>query len=148
MFKDGPGVPNPSRFASFCCQLQLITGRTDITSSITYADANPVTDSGVINEYVRVQDIGLIPVEKIAYPPATRRIELEVSFATMDDGTNRGMFNQITWNSPNVPALFSELSLESNATIVDAYGPLAYVLDYQEVVDIVVKNGDDDGHPL
>jgi iron transport multicopper oxidase len=66
----------------------------------------------------------------------------------MDDGTNRAMFNQITYNLPLVPAIFSELSLGSNATVADAYGPLSFVVNAMDVVDIVVKNGDRGKHPL
>jgi iron transport multicopper oxidase len=85
---------------------------------------------------------------KEAQPALTRTIELEVSFATMDDGINRGMFNQITYNSPLVPAIFSELSLGSNATVPQAYGPTSFVLEPFDVVDLVIKNGDVGKHPL
>lgn len=66
----------------------------------------------------------------------------------MDDGTNRAMFNQITYNPPLVPAVVSAISLGSNATTADAYGPLSFVVDQFEVVDIVIKNGDAGKHPL
>lgn len=66
----------------------------------------------------------------------------------MDDGTNHGMFNQITYNSPLVPAIFSGLSLGSNATIPQAYGPTTFVLDPFDVIDLVIKNGDTGKHPL
>jgi len=69
-------------------------------------------------------------------------------FATMDDGTNHAMFNQITYNSPLVPAIFSELSLGPNATVEGAYGPLSFVVNHLEVFDIVLKNGDVGKHPL
>ncbi len=66
----------------------------------------------------------------------------------MDDGTNHAMFNQITYNMPLVPAVFSELSLGSNATVEAAYGPNSFVVDHMDVVDIVIKNGDAGKHPL
>lgn len=89
-----------------------------------------------------------MPVEVIAQPAATKTIELEVLFDVMDDGTNRGMFNMITYNPPLVPAVFSQLTLGENATASTAYGPLSFVVDHLEVVDIVIKNGDDGKHPL
>jgi iron transport multicopper oxidase len=95
-----------------------------------------------------VDDIALVPLEVIAQPPATKTIELEVTFDTMNDGTNHAMFNQITYNSPLVPAVFSALSLGSNATTAEAYGPLSFVVDHLDVIDIVVKNGDAGKHPL
>jgi iron transport multicopper oxidase len=66
----------------------------------------------------------------------------------MDDGTNRAMFNQITYNMPLVPAVLSELSLGSNATVQEAYGPLSFVVSHLDVVDIIVKNSDMGNHPL
>jgi iron transport multicopper oxidase len=126
----------------------FLTYWTDITSSITYAASANITDSGFIDEYSDVNDTALVPIEKFSPPPATKTIELEVIFDTMDDGTNHAMFNQITWNVPVVPGIFSELSLGSNATVAEAYGPLSFVIEHQEVIDLVVKNGDAGKHPL
>ncbi|KAG5638015.1 hypothetical protein H0H81_002283 [Sphagnurus paluster] len=118
------------------------------TASVTYSTSSPLTDLGFVNEYHDVDDLGLVPVIKVPQPPLTRTIELEVSFDTMDDGTNRAMFNQITYNPPLVPAVFSELTLGSNATVAGAYGPLSFVLDHLEVIDIVIKNSDAGKHPF
>lgn len=120
----------------------------DITSSITYNLSAPITNLGFINQYHDIADFSLVPVVKEAQPVVTRTIELEVLFATMDDGTNRAMFNEITYNSPLVPAVFSALSLGSNATVPQAYGPSSFVLDPFDVVDLVIKNGDVGKHPL
>jgi len=87
-------------------------------------------------------------VVKETQPVVTKTIDLEVSFDTMDDGTNHGMFNQITYNPPLVPAIFSELSMASNATVAQAYGPTSFVLNPHDVVDLVIKNGDAGKHPL
>ena len=90
---------------------------------------------GSIEEYHEIDDISLVPFIPFDAPAATRVIELEADFDTMSDGTNRGMFNQITYTPPLVPAVFSALSLGSNATVEHAYGPLSFVLD-DNVYDI------------
>ncbi|KAF9033926.1 ferroxidase [Hymenopellis radicata] len=120
----------------------------NITSSITYSSSAQVTDLGFIDEYATVNDTDLVPVIVMSPPVVTKTIELEVSFDTMDDGTNHAMFNQITYNSPLVPAVFSELSLGNNATVEAAYGPNSFVVDHMDVVDIVIKNGDAGKHPF
>ncbi|KIM42143.1 multicopper oxidase [Hebeloma cylindrosporum] len=120
----------------------------NITTSITYNASAPLTDLGFINEYHDVNDTALVPVIPIAQPPLTKTIELEVTFDTMDDGTNRAMFNQVTHNYPLVPSIFSELTLGQNATVQNAYGPLSFVIEHMDVVDIVVKNGDAGKHPF
>jgi hypothetical protein len=119
----------------------------DVTSTLTY-NASAPTNLGFVDAYHDVPDITLVPLEVVPLVPATKTIELEVSFATMDDGTNRGMFNQITYNRPLVPSIFSEISLGPNATVNGAYGPLSFVVDHLDIVEIVVKNGDTGKHPL
>ncbi|KAG5721430.1 Iron transport multicopper oxidase fio1 [Termitomyces sp. T112] len=120
----------------------------NVTSSITYSSSAPLTNLGFIDKYHDVDDLSLIPVQVIPQVPATRTIELEVTFDTMDDGTNRAMFNQITYNTPLVPAIFSELTLGENSTVAMAYGPTSFVLDHLDVIDIVIKNGDAGKHPF
>ncbi|RDB30495.1 Iron transport multicopper oxidase fio1 [Hypsizygus marmoreus] len=120
----------------------------NVTSSITYDASAQLTDLGFVDEYHDVADVDLVPVIKIPQPVATKTIELEVIFETQDDGTNHAMFNQITYNSPLVPAVFSELSLGPNATVAEAYGPLSFVIDHMDVVDLVIQNGDAGKHPF
>lgn len=120
----------------------------DITSSITYNPSAPLVADGTVDEYSDVDDIALVPVTVIAQPPVTQTIELEFLFDTLNDGTNHALINGITYNSPLVPAIFSELSLGPNATTSSAYGPLSFVIDHLDVVDIVIKNADTGKHPL
>jgi iron transport multicopper oxidase len=101
-----------------------------------------------VDEYQVVDDISLVPVQKIAQPRATKTIELEVIFDTMDDGTNHGTFNSVVFNYPKVPTILSELTLGDNATVQQAYGAQSFVLDQMDVVDLVVKNADAGKHPL
>ncbi|THG94600.1 hypothetical protein EW026_g6904 [Hermanssonia centrifuga] len=120
----------------------------NLTSSITYDSSASLTDLGFIDLYHDVDDIALVPLDVEPMLPSTRTIELEVTFDTMDDGTNRAMFNQKTFNSPLVPTVFSELTLGSNASVVEAYGPYSFVLNHLEVMDIVLQNGDAGKHPF
>ncbi|KAJ6532692.1 Fet3 protein [Mycena vulgaris] len=133
----------------------LVTARNDTTAnwanstaSITYDASLSITDSGTIDEYSDVDDIHLTPLVAEPVLTATRTIELEVFFDTMDDGTNHAMFNMVTYNSPMVPAILSALTLGEDAVVAEAYGPQSFVLDHLEVVNIVVKNGDAGKHPF
>jgi iron transport multicopper oxidase len=101
-----------------------------------------------VEAYHDVDDISLVPVVKIPQLPATKTIELEVVFDTMDDGTNRGTFNSVVYNPPQTPALYSELTLGDNSTVEAAYGPQSFVLNHLDVIDIVLKNSDAGKHPL
>ncbi|KAI0053202.1 multicopper oxidase [Auriscalpium vulgare] len=120
----------------------------NITSFITYAPDAPNTDLGFIDAYHDVPDLDLVPVVVEAMPTAQRTVELEVLFDTMQDGTNRAMFNQITYNTPIVPPVLSALTLGENSTAQVAYGDTSFVLDHLQVFDIVLKNGDAGKHPF
>jgi iron transport multicopper oxidase len=84
----------------------------------------------------------------MAQPRVTKTIDPEVTFITMDDGTNYEMFNKVTFDFPVVPSVLSALTLGANATVAEAYGPLSFVIEYGDVVDLVVKHGDVGKHPL
>lgn len=151
MFDTVPDTLSPSAYWEYHVEhMNLVIDLVlpDITSSITYDSSASLTDLGFVNEYHDVDDVSLVPIIEIAQPVATKTIELEVTFDTMDDGTNHAMFNQITYNSPLVPAIFSALTLGSNATVQSAYGPLSFVIEHMDVVEIIVKNGDAGKHPL
>ncbi|KAI0287135.1 Fet3 protein [Russula brevipes] len=120
----------------------------NITASITYNSSAPVTDLGVVGTYHDVNDTALVPVVVQPMLPVDRTIELEVSFDTMTDGTNRAMFNQISYQSPLVPTVLSVLTLGSNATEATAYGTASIVLDHLSAVQIILKNGDVGKHPF
>ncbi|KAF5353736.1 hypothetical protein D9758_008639 [Tetrapyrgos nigripes] len=122
----------------------------NVTASITYNHSifAPMVDYGPTSAYTLTNDSAFIPIDQIASPAVTKTIELELTLDKMSDGTNRGMFNKVTYNHPLVPALFSELTLGINATAETAYGPSSFVLEYGDVVDLVVKNGDDGDHPF
>ncbi|KAI0092737.1 Fet3 protein [Irpex rosettiformis] len=122
----------------------------NVTTSITYNKDAPLTDLGVIgiDDLHDVPDLDLVPIDVVPMLPAERTIELEVLFDTLDDGTNRAMFNHKTYNMPLVPTLFSAMTLGENATNEAVYGPYSFVLNHLEVVDLVVQNGDVGKHPF
>jgi iron transport multicopper oxidase len=149
MFDKVPPLLKPSGFSPVSLPVDLTTTLPDVTSSITYNSSAPLTNLGTITEYYDLNDTALVPIPAIPQPPpASQTIELEVMFSTMSDGTNRAMVNQVTFNSPLVPSVLSELSLGPNATVASAYVPLSFVLNHLDVFDIVLKNADSGKHPL
>ena len=120
----------------------------DITSSITYNTSAPLTNNGTVDEYHDVNDTALVPVVVVPQPVASQSFLLSFGFDTTTDGTNHAFINDVTFNYPLVPAVFSELTLGPNATIQQAYGPSSFVLNHLEVFDIVIQNTDTGKHPL
>ncbi|KAK2465583.1 hypothetical protein APHAL10511_002475 [Amanita phalloides] len=121
---------------------------TNLTSSITYNSSAPLAPSQTVDKYYPVNDISFVPLVAIPQPPLTTTIEIQATFQTMSDGTNRALFNNISYINPLVPAVLSELTLGSNATVAEAYGRSSFVLNHNDAVDIVIKNGDVGTHPF
>lgn len=120
----------------------------DITASITYNSSGTLTNPSLVSDYHDVNDTSLVPVVVEPMLPVDQTIELEVSFDTMTDGTNRAMFNQVSYLPPLVPTVLSVLTLGSNATDATPYGYSGFVLDHLSAVQIIIKNGDVGNHPL
>ncbi|KIK69948.1 hypothetical protein GYMLUDRAFT_150929 [Collybiopsis luxurians FD-317 M1] len=120
----------------------------NVTSSITYNLSALAQDDGPISEYIPIDDMTLVPRTPLVAPEPSRTIVLGANLDVMDDGTNRGLFNMVTYNYPLVPGLFSSLTLAENATTEYAYGPSSLLLNHMEVVDIVIHNEDDGDHPF
>ena len=154
MFDVVPSTLNPSKpptlsiFHISFCLVKRIPITIDITSSITYNTSAPLTNNGTVDELHYVNDTALVPVIAIPPPVASKSYLLNFNFDTTTDGTNHAFINNVTFNYPLVPTVLSELSLGSNATIQQAYGPLSIVLDHLEVFDIVIQNSDVGSHPL
>ncbi|KAI9507002.1 Fet3 protein [Russula earlei] len=120
----------------------------NITASITYNSAVSQIDFGFVDTYHDVNDTALVPIVVEPMLPVDRTIELVVSFGTMSDGTNRAMFNGITYVPPLVPSVLSALTLGSNATSATAYGRSSFVIDHLTALQIILKNSDSGKHPL
>ena len=120
----------------------------DITSSITYNSSASISQPSFADAYNDMNDTSLVPVVVEPMLPVDRTIELEVSFNTMSDGTNRAMFNLVSYLAPLVPTTLSVLTLGSNATNSTAYGYSGFVLDHLSATQIILKNGDVGNHPL
>jgi iron transport multicopper oxidase len=145
-------VPPTLQISLYCSQSirihRLRCAQIDVTSSITYADGQNITDLGPVQSYNMTNDTALVPVDPIPQPVASQTIELEIVFQTMNDGTNHATLNGYVYNSPIVPAIMSVLTLGDNATSQEAYGPYSIMLNHLDVVDIVVNNADTGSHPL
>ncbi|KAH8110260.1 Fet3 protein [Phellopilus nigrolimitatus] len=124
------------------------------TASISYATGAPLEPPATIDAYSETNDTALVPIPAVAqYAPAARTVPLLVAFNTMTDGTNRATFNNITYDAPIVPTVFSALSLDADvgpgsAEVASAYGPWNFILSVNETVDIVVMNSDTGNHPF
>ncbi|KIY47458.1 ferroxidase [Fistulina hepatica ATCC 64428] len=123
------------------------------------ADLNPKVDlakrytptqtvSTTVDTYQLINDTALVPVTAVAAPEPSQTLILQFLFDTMTDGTNHALINGTSYSQAKVPVVLSALSLGGNATAQSAYGPLRFVLDHMDVIDIVIENADTGKHPF
>lgn len=123
----------------------------NITASITYSPSANLIDLSPVPEdfYKATDDTSLIPmIPEAQLPPANRIIELEAAFYTMNDGTSRATFNNVTFHYPKVPTAFTQVQYADQHIPRAAYGHLTFILDHLDVVDLIIKNTDAGKHPF
>lgn len=78
------------------------------------------------------------------------QIVLNLTMENLGDGVSYAFFNGITYNAPKVPTLYSVLSSGKLATNAAIYGSNTntFVLQYGEVIEIVLNNMDPGIHPF
>lgn len=83
-------------------------------------------------------------------PDADYQIVLDFEMTVLGDGVTYAAFNGKTYTPPRVPTLMTALSAGKNATIHDIYGSNTntFVLQKNEVVEIVLNNMDPGKHPF
>jgi iron transport multicopper oxidase len=93
----------------------------------------------------------LVPFDEQELLPAPdTTIELDVIMDNLVDGANYAFFNNITYKRPKVPTLYTALSSGEMATNPMVYGTYthSFVLEKDQVVQIVVNNLDPGRHPF
>ena len=97
-------------------------------------------------------DTKLVPVDgKPIFTNPDRSITLNVSFQNKADGINYAFFNDISYQAPQVPTLFTALNANSAAVVE----PLTYgrnvnpfVIKKGQVIQLIINNFDGGPHPF
>lgn len=98
-----------------------------------------------------VDDFLLTPVEKQPlFDDPDYQIVLNFTMDNLGDGVNYAFFNDISYTLPKVPTLYTVLSSGDLATNPAIYGSNTntFVLQYGEVIEIVLNNLDPGIHPF
>ncbi|KAJ3310557.1 ferroxidase fet3, partial [Blyttiomyces sp. JEL0837] len=93
----------------------------------------------------------LTPTAPIPAFTPSRQIYLGVTFEVMNDGINHGTFNKIPYTRPNVPTLFTALTVGDDYNqnpAVYGYNTNPNVLDHMSVIEVVIDNFDGGDHPF
>ncbi|KAG7891755.1 hypothetical protein KL936_001698 [Ogataea polymorpha] len=98
-----------------------------------------------------LDDFFLVPLEKEElYEDYDYQITIDVVMNNLYDGINYAFFNNISYHAPKVPTLGTVLSAGENATNAYIYGTNThtFVLQKDEIVEIVLNNQDTGKHPF
>ncbi|OTB15071.1 putative ferroxidase [Daldinia sp. EC12] len=87
--------------------------------------------------------------DETVYEPVDKQLVLNFDYCHDVNGYPRACFNNSTYIAQKVPALYTAASLGENNTETAAYGPVgAFVVEYGEILEIVVNNNNDAIHPF
>ncbi|WVQ69566.1 uncharacterized protein L199_007786 [Kwoniella botswanensis] len=103
-----------------------------------------------IDDIVTFNDTELVPILKNELLQPDVKFELNAYFDTYDDGTNRASFNNVTFQMPMVPSMFTALTMGDDAYNTAVYGAQtnAFVYKHMQVVELTVFNWDAGFHPF
>lgn len=126
---------------------------TNVTGWLVYDGAKPLPEPKLLDTLEPFDDMDLVPLDRLGLfpePKPKRVIELDVIMDNLIDGANYAFFNNITYKAPKVPTLYTVLSSGAMATDPRIYGSHTntFVLEKDEIVQIVVNNLDTGRHPF
>ncbi|KAF5019004.1 hypothetical protein F66182_9022 [Fusarium sp. NRRL 66182] len=123
----------------------------NVTGWLVYDEEEALPKPAVVDEFDPYDDMDLVPYDEMSRLPApSRSIELDVIMDNLGDGANYAFFNNITYRAPKVPTLYTALTSGKEATNPQIYGTYthSFVLERDEIVQVVLNNRDDGRHPF
>ncbi|KAG0683460.1 ferroxidase fet3 [Pichia californica] len=115
---------------------------------------NPKVPEGIDDQdsFKPLDDTTLIPFNPVPIlPDADHKIELLLHMENLGDGINYAFFNNHTYVAPKIPTLLTVLSAPKDL-INDAriYGSNTntFILNKDDIVEIIINNEDDNLHPM
>ncbi|TID19252.1 hypothetical protein CANINC_003823 [Pichia inconspicua] len=125
----------------------------NVTNNLQYNHDLDWPEENFVDEIEFLDDFYLTPLfDYELYDHYDHQITVSVDMQNLGDGVNYAFFNNLTYNSPKVPTLGTVLSAESDevALTQEIYGSNthSFVLQKDEIVEIVLNNLDTGTHPF
>ncbi|OAA42872.1 multicopper oxidase [Beauveria brongniartii RCEF 3172] len=123
----------------------------NVTSWLVYDGSKDLPKPVPVSEFEPIDDVKLFPHDGMQLLPEPQRtVKLEVKMDNLGDGSNYALFNNNTYREPKVPSLYTALTAGELATNPKVYGDYtnSFVLEKDEIVQIVINNLDDGRHPF
>ncbi|KAK2041654.1 multicopper oxidase [Colletotrichum somersetense] len=124
----------------------------NVTGWIVYDASKPLGTPATLDTFAPFDDMTLTPHDgQPLLPEPSKTVELDVIMDNLGDGANYAFFNNITYKAPKVPTLYTALSADGvTAMNPEVYGTYthSFVLERNDVVQVVVNNLDSGRHPF
>lgn len=123
----------------------------NVTGWLVYSGSAPRPAPALVDEFEPFDDFTLVPYDKLPlYTDPDYSFELRVEMNNLGDGANYAWFNNITYVRPKVNTLYTALTSGNLATNPAIYGDHtnSFVLEKDQVVEIVLDNMDPGKHPF
>ena len=120
------------------------------TAWLVYDEAKPLPPQLTFYEFDFFDDVALTPYDRAPLlEPVDRRITMSLQNASID-GITRFTINDITYLPQKVPSLYTALSVGNYSTDPAVYGVNAnpFVLNYGEIIELVINNQHENLHPM
>lgn len=121
------------------------------TNTISYDDDNDEVEQYMVDELEFLDDFYLKPLSNATLlEDPDYKITVDVLMNNLGNGINYAFFNNITYTAPKIPTLLTALSAGEDNTNPLVYGTNinAFVLQEDDVVEIVLNNEDTGTHPF
>ncbi|KAK3717005.1 hypothetical protein LTR37_006060 [Vermiconidia calcicola] len=123
----------------------------NVTGWLMYDSAAPKPIPELLDAFDPFDDMDLVPENGLElFENVDHSFNLDMKMDNLGDGANYAFFNDVTYTTPIVPTLYSVLTAGDNATDPVVYGTYtnSYVLNKNDVVEIVLNNNDAGKHPF
>ncbi|KAJ9150004.1 Multicopper oxidase [Pleurostoma richardsiae] len=124
----------------------------NVTGWLVYDDKEPLPEATPVDDLDYLDDFDLVPYDhQELLEEADYTFTLDMKMDNLRDGANYAFFNDMTYVAPKVPSLYTALSVGAeNASHTRVYGSHTnpHVFRHNDVVEIVLNNGDDGNHPF
>lgn len=123
----------------------------NVTGWLVYDKSAPLPTPALIDAFDPFDDFSLVPYDRQGLlDNVDYSFNLDLKMDNLGDGANYAFFNDLTYVAPKVPTLYSALTSGNLATNPAIYGKNTnpFVIEKDQVVEIVVNNMDPGKHPF
>ncbi|KAK4964486.1 hypothetical protein LTR66_012268 [Elasticomyces elasticus] len=123
----------------------------NVTGWLMYNEKSQLPAAKLIDEFDPFDDFTLAPQDRQPlYENVDHSITMNMKMGNLGDGANYAFFNNVTYVTPKVPTVYTALTTGASASDVAVYGgnTNAFVLEKDQVVEIVLNNNDPGKHPF